>query len=70
MFLTTPWPAEQTSALAGVLAWGLLFILPIAGIMARFFYKRSGNIWVGGFINTFAVTLFALSNTAVGIGMI
>lgn len=70
MFLTTPWPAQQTSALAGVLAWGLLFILPIAGIMARCLYKRSGNIWVGGFINTFAVTLFALSNTAVGIGMI
>lgn len=70
MFLTVPFPAGTTSALAGVLLWGLLFILPIAAIYARIFFKRTGSIWVGGFINSFIVTFFAMSNTVVGAGML
>lgn len=61
-------PIETTSALAGVLLWGLLFILPIASIISRKFFKKTGNIWVGGFVNAFIVTLFAISNTVVSAG--
>ena len=53
------------SALAGILLWGLLLVLPLAAIIARRLYKKTGNFWLAGFINTFLVTLFAVSNTAI-----
>lgn len=70
LFLTVPYPAGTTAALAGVLLWGLLFILPIAAVYARIFFKRTGSIWVGGFINSLVVTFFALSNTVVAAGVL
>lgn len=70
MFETVPYPAGTTSALAGVLLWGLLFILPVAAIYARIFFRKTGSIWVGGFINSFVVTFFALSNTVVAAGIL
>ena len=45
--------------------WGLLLVLPLAAIIARRLYKKTGNFWLAGFINTFLVTLFAVSNTAI-----
>jgi alpha-beta hydrolase superfamily lysophospholipase len=54
-----------TAALAGVLLWGLLFILPAAAVMSRIFFRATGSIWVGAFINALVVTLFAMSNTVV-----
>ena len=57
------------SSLAGILSWGLLFVLPLAAITARNLYKKTGNIWIGGLINTLTVTLFALSNTAISRGI-
>ena len=51
--------------LAGILLWGLLLVLPLAAIIARRLYKKTGNFWLAGFINTFLVTLFAVSNTAI-----
>lgn len=54
-----------TAALAGVLLWGLLFILPVAAAITRIFFKKTGSIWVGGFINALIVTLFAISNTVI-----
>lgn len=53
------------SAMAAILVWGLLLALPLSAIVARYLYKKTGNIWIGGLINTFAVTLFAISNTAI-----
>jgi pimeloyl-ACP methyl ester carboxylesterase/predicted secreted protein len=70
LFLHVPYPEGTTSALAGVLLWGLLFILPIAAVYARVFFNRTGSIWVGGFLNSFVVTFFALSNTVVGAGVL
>ena len=52
-------------ALAGVLLWGLLFILPVAAILSRLYFKKTGSIWAGGFINALVVTLYAISNTVV-----
>ena len=59
-----------TSALAGVLLMGLLFILPIAAIISRVLFKKSGSIWLGGFVNAFVVTFFAISNTVVSAGVL
>ncbi|WP_194165513.1 alpha/beta hydrolase [Oceanobacillus sp. CFH 90083] len=70
MFETIPYPEGTTSALAGVLLWGLLFILPIAAIYARIFFRKTGSIWVGGFINSFVVTFFAMSNTVIAAGIL
>ncbi|QQK81097.1 hypothetical protein HUG20_15130 [Salicibibacter cibi] len=68
LFPAVPYPEGTTSALAGVILFGLLFILPIAALYARIFFKETGSIWVGGFINSFIVTFFALSNTVVAAG--
>jgi pimeloyl-ACP methyl ester carboxylesterase len=54
-----------TAALAGVLLWGLLFILPVAAVISRIFFRATGSVWTGAFINALVVTLFAMSNTVV-----
>jgi pimeloyl-ACP methyl ester carboxylesterase len=54
-----------TAALAGVLLWGLLFILPVSAVIARIFFRATGSVWTGAFINALVVTLFAISNTVV-----
>jgi pimeloyl-ACP methyl ester carboxylesterase len=54
-----------TAALAGVLLWGLLFILPAAAVISRIFFRATGSVWAGAFINALVVTLFAMSNTVV-----
>ena len=36
------------SALAGILLWGLLLVLPLAAIIARRLYKKTGNFWLSG----------------------
>lgn len=69
-FPTVPYPAGTTSALAGVLLWGLLFILPISAVISRIFFKATGSIWLGAWINTLLVTLFAISSTVVSQGIL
>jgi len=68
-WMYVPYPVEpkMTSALAGVLLWGVEFAFPIAAVFARVIYKKTGSIWLGGFVNAFIITLFAISNT-VGAG--
>jgi len=59
-------PIQGTSAaLAGVLLWGLLFILPVAAVISRIFFKATGSVWVGAFVNSLIVTLYAMSNTVI-----
>lgn len=65
VFQFVPFTADTTAALAGVLLWGLLFILPVAAILSRLYFKKTGSIWAGGFVNALVVTLFAISNTVV-----
>ena len=69
-FPMLPLPTPITSSLAGVLLWGLLFILPITALIARYLFKKTGSIWLGGFVNGFIVTLFAISNTVVAAGVL
>jgi len=70
MFPYVPYPSGTTSALAGVLLWNLLFILPVSAVLSRIFFKKTGSIWLGGFVNAFVVTFFAVSNTVVSAGML
>jgi hypothetical protein len=65
VFQFIPFTENVTAALAGVLLWGLLFILPIAAVISRIFFRATGSVWVGAFINSLIVTLFAISNTVV-----
>jgi len=70
MFPYVPYPPKTTSALAGVLLWNLLFILPLAAVSARLFFKKTGTIWLGGFINALIITLYATSNTVSSAGIL
>ena len=65
VFQFVPYPEKTTAALAGVLLWGLLFILPVAAAISRIFFKATGSVWTGAFINSLIVTLFAISNTVI-----
>ena len=65
-----PFPPKTTSALAGILLWNMLFILPIAAITGRLFFRKTGSIWLGGFVNGLIVTLVAISNTVISAGSI
>jgi hypothetical protein len=56
------------TSLAGILLWGVIFILPLSALISRFFFKKTGSIWAGAFVNSCVVTLFAVSNTVVTLG--
>lgn len=70
MYVPIPAAAPTTSALAGVLLWGVEFIFPISAVFAYLFFKKSGSIWLGGFINALLITLFAISNTVAAGGLL
>jgi hypothetical protein len=65
-----PPPGNMTSALAGLFVWNFLFILPLAAVFARLLFRKTGSIWLGGFVNSLIVTLFSISNTVAGAGII
>ncbi len=71
-FNYVPYPKTPptTSALAGILQWNLLFILPIAAVFARLCFRKTGSIWLGGFIVSLIATLFAISNTVSSAGVL
>lgn len=68
VFLYVP-GTENTTALAGLFVWNFLFILPIAAIISRIFFKATGSVWCGGLLNAMIVTLFTISNTVVAINV-
>lgn len=70
LFNNVPYPPNTTAALAGVLLWNWLFILPVAAVFARLFYKKTGSIWLGGFVNSLIVALFSISNTLSAAGIL
>jgi hypothetical protein len=61
----TQWP----NSLSGILLFGLLFILPVAAIISRLYYRRTGNVWVSGFLNGFLTCFFGVCTALVGIIM-
>lgn len=58
---TAAFPAE---ALSSIVVIGLVPVLIIAAIFNRYFYRLTGNIYLGAFINALLMTLILLANTA------
>lgn len=58
---TGGYPAESLSS---IIVIGLVPILLVAAIFNRYFYRKTGNVYVGAFLNTILMTLITLANTA------
>lgn len=58
---TAGYPAESLSS---IIVIGLVPVLLIAAIFNRYFYRKTGNVYVGTFLNTILMTLITLANTA------
>ncbi|MBR5229291.1 MAG: hypothetical protein IKW01_00420 [Firmicutes bacterium] len=61
---TVPFSSDP-NALSGITLWGILMILPIVAVISRFFYKKTGNIWVGGILNGLLVTFASVCATCI-----
>lgn len=59
---TAGYPAE---ALSSIVVIGLIPVLTIAAIFNRYFYRKTGNIYVGAFLNTLLMTMITLANTTI-----
>lgn len=53
------------TALAGIMLFSLLFILPISAVMSRVCFKKTGSAWLGGFLTAFVVLVFTISHMVV-----
>lgn len=53
------------TALAGIMCFGLLFILPLAAVGNRLLFKKTGSAWLGGFLLAFIVLAFTISHMVV-----
>jgi len=53
------------TALAGIMLFGLLAILPISAVMSRICAKKTGSVWLGGFLTAFIVLTFTMSHMVV-----
>ena len=53
------------TALAGIMLFGLLFILPITAVMSRVCTKKSGSVWLGGFLTALIALTFTISHMVV-----
>ena len=58
---TAGFPQESLSS---IIVIGLVPVLIIAAIFNRFLYRKTGNMYVGAFLNTILMTLITLANTA------
>ena len=57
--------SSDPNALSGITLWGTLMILPIVAVISRYFYKKTGNIWVGGILNALLVTFASVCGTCI-----
>ena len=57
--------AHPGSALSGIVLVAMVPTLSIAAIISRNLYKKTGNIWLPGFLNAFLMTTMAVANTMV-----
>lgn len=53
------------TAFAGILLFGLLFILPITAVMNRVCTKKTGSVWLGGFLTAFIALVFTISHMVI-----
>ena len=57
---TGGYPAESLSS---IIVIGLVPILLVAAVYNRYFFRKTGNVYVGAFLNTILITLITLANT-------
>ncbi|MGM9606665.1 MAG: alpha/beta hydrolase [Oscillospiraceae bacterium] len=53
------------TAFAGILLFGLLFILPITAVMSRVCAKKTGAVWLGGFLTALIALAFTISHMVI-----
>lgn len=58
---TAGYPAE---ALSSIIVIGLVPILLAAAVFNRYIFRKTGNVYVGAFLNTILVTMITVANTA------
>lgn len=56
---------SDPNALSGITLWGTLMVLPITAIISRCFFKKTGNIWVGGILNGLLVAFACVCGTCI-----
>lgn len=68
LFLTGTggYPAESLSS---IIVIGLVPVLLLAAIYNRYFFRKTGNVYVGAFLNTILMTLITLANTVLYTGL-
>ncbi|MTD31157.1 hypothetical protein GIW82_08795 [Planomicrobium sp. YIM 101495] len=57
---TGGYPAESLSS---IIVIGLVPVLLIAAVFNRYFYRKTGNMYLGAFLNTILFTMITLANT-------
>ncbi|WP_019413627.1 alpha/beta fold hydrolase [Paenisporosarcina sp. TG20] len=58
---TAGYPGESLSS---IIVIGLVPALIIAAIFNRYLFRKTGNVYVGAFLNTLLITMITLANTA------
>jgi len=53
------------TALAGIMSFGLLVILPISAITSRLVYKKTGNVWASAFLVSLISLTFTISHMVI-----
>ncbi|MGM8216486.1 alpha/beta hydrolase family protein [Bacillaceae bacterium W0354] len=64
LLFTTGTAGYPSEALSSIIVIGLVPVLLIAAIFNRYFFRKTGNVYVGAFLNTILMTLITLANTA------
>lgn len=59
---TAGYPSESLSS---IIVIGLVPALLVASIFNRYFFRRTGNVYVGAFLNTLLMTTITVANTAI-----
>ena len=63
-FKTTGSLWQPSMNLGYIVAMPLVPILIIGTIISRSFYRKTGNAWLGGLVNTLIFTIITCANTA------
>ena len=53
------------TAFAGILLFGLLFIQPITAVISRVCAKKTGTVWLGGFLTALIALTFTISHMVI-----
>lgn len=64
LLFTTGTAGYPSESLSSIIVIGLIPVLFIAAIFNRYFYRKTGNVYVGAFLNTLLMTTVTIANTA------